>query len=109
MPIKILLSLIFAFGMLQANLRHDYVQTFVGSLGTADITLLNAAFSRLEDEGRQTLQSETSANIGIAMNRAMDLRYQGQEYTLTFYTRGDGTNQGRYQVYDASNVEEAAQ
>jgi len=72
-----------AFGMLQANLRHDYVQTFVGSLGTADITLLNAAFSRLEDEGRQTLQSETSANIGIAMNRAMDLRYQGQEYTLT--------------------------
>ena len=71
-----------ARGMLLADLRHDYVQTLVSPLGDVDPGVLNAGYRALERDGIETLASEGLGEGEAILTRSMDLRYQGQEYTL---------------------------
>jgi N-methylhydantoinase A len=71
-----------AFGMLVADLKHDYVQTFVREL--ADITGadLADAFSSIEKTAIETLIEEGARQEQMVLRRFLDMRYRGQEYTL---------------------------
>jgi N-methylhydantoinase A len=71
-----------AFGMLVADLKHDYEQTFVREL--ADITGadLADAFGSIEKVAIETLIEEGAGREQMVLRRFLDMRYRGQEYTL---------------------------
>jgi N-methylhydantoinase A len=71
-----------AFGMLLADLKHDYVRTFVRELEEASGAEIAEAFAVLEESAGETLAEEGSKPEQIVLRRFLDMRYRGQEYTL---------------------------
>ncbi len=71
-----------ALGMLLADLKHDYVQTFVRELAETSGAEIAEAFSLLEKSAVATLMEEGSKREQILLRRFLDMRYRGQEYTL---------------------------
>ena len=71
-----------ALGMLMADLKHDYVQTFVRELAETTGAEIANAFSTLEKSAMATLTEEGSKPEQILLRRFLDMRYRGQEYTL---------------------------
>jgi N-methylhydantoinase A len=71
-----------AFGMLVADLKHDYVQTFVRELTETSGEELARAFAALEKSAIETLTEEGAGTQQILLRRFLDMRYRGQEYTL---------------------------
>jgi N-methylhydantoinase A len=71
-----------ALGMLLADLKHDYVQTFVRELAETTGPQIADAFSLLEKSALDTLKEEGAKPEQIMLRRFLDMRYRGQEYTL---------------------------
>jgi N-methylhydantoinase A len=71
-----------AFGMLVADLKHDYVRTFVRDLEDTSGAEIAAAFAVLEESAIETLGEEGSKPEEVMLRRFLDMRYRGQEYTL---------------------------
>jgi N-methylhydantoinase A len=71
-----------ALGMLLADLKHDYVQTFVRELAETSGAELADAFAGLEKTAIETLTEEGAERRQILLRRFLDMRYRGQEYTL---------------------------
>jgi N-methylhydantoinase A len=71
-----------ALGMLLADLKHDYVQTFVREMVETSGTQIADAFSLLEKSAVDTLAEEGARPEQITLRRFLDMRYRGQEYTL---------------------------
>ena len=72
-----------AVGMLMTDVRHDYVQTWVRDWAAAAAVEIEAIFTRLEAEGRETLLGEGLREESVLFVRSMEMRYLGQEYTVT--------------------------
>jgi N-methylhydantoinase A len=72
-----------AFGLLVADLRHDFACTLVLRIDRADQAELEAAFGALEARGRAQLEREGVAASAMRLERMLDLRYVGQSYHLT--------------------------
>src|SRR5581483_1406537 len=68
--------------MLMADLKHDYVQTFVRELAETSGAEIAGAFSLLEKSAADTLREEGAGAEQIVLRRFLDMRYRGQEYTL---------------------------
>jgi N-methylhydantoinase A len=71
-----------AWGMLQSDIRHDLMASHIGIMSMLDAELLDAEFAALEGQGREKLREENVAAEAMAFARSVDLRYQGQEYTI---------------------------
>ncbi|MBM4298871.1 MAG: hydantoinase/oxoprolinase family protein, partial [Deltaproteobacteria bacterium] len=71
-----------ALGMLLADLKHDYVQTFVRELAETSGAEIADAFAALEKSALATLSEEGCKAEQIILRRFLDMRYRGQEYTL---------------------------
>ena len=71
-----------ALGMLLADLKHDYVQTYVRELAETTGAQIADAFSLLEKSAFDTLAEEGAKAEQIVLRRFLDMRYRGQEYTL---------------------------
>jgi N-methylhydantoinase A len=71
-----------AVGMLLADLKHDYVQTFVRELSETGGGQIADAFAGLEKSATDTLREERAGPEQILLRRFLDMRYRGQEYTL---------------------------
>ena len=71
-----------ALGMLLADLKHDYVQTFVRELAETSGAEIAGAFAVLEKSATDTLAEEGTKPEQILLRRFLDMRYRGQEYTL---------------------------
>jgi N-methylhydantoinase A len=71
-----------ALGMLMADLKHDYVQTFVRELAETTGAKIADAFAVLEKSATDTLREEGARLEQIVLRRFLDMRYRGQEYTL---------------------------
>jgi N-methylhydantoinase A len=68
-----------ALGMLSADERHDFIRTFYSDLGTVDFTALDRTLAEMLAESAPALR-----NAKDAEHRAeLDLRYVGQEFTLS--------------------------
>ncbi len=72
-----------ALGMLLADLRRDYVQTWFERLDELDVDELERQFQALEQEGRRSLLESGIPTDDIAFERAGDMRYVGQEHAVT--------------------------
>jgi N-methylhydantoinase A len=71
-----------ALGMLLADLKHDYVQTYVRELSETSGAQIADAFSLLENSALEILAEEGAKAEQIVVRRFLDMRYRGQEYTL---------------------------
>ncbi|HET9916572.1 MAG TPA: hydantoinase/oxoprolinase family protein, partial [Candidatus Binatia bacterium] len=71
-----------ALGMLMADLKHDYVQTFVRELADISGAQIADAFAVLEKSATDTLGEEGCKPEQMVLRRFLDMRYRGQEYTL---------------------------
>ncbi|HLG71999.1 MAG TPA: hydantoinase/oxoprolinase family protein [Chloroflexota bacterium] len=72
-----------ALGMLLADLRRDYVQTWFERLDDVDMDELERQFQALEEEGKRSLAESGIPTEDISFERAADMRYVGQEHAVT--------------------------
>jgi N-methylhydantoinase A len=82
-----------AWGMLKGDLRHDGVSTFYRDLerGVGD---LPDAVRGIEGQVTELLQLDGATTDGVRFECAADLRYVGQEYTLTLPLLSSETRAG---------------
>jgi N-methylhydantoinase A len=96
-----------AFGMLMADLRRDFVQTLFRRLEDLDMGELEAQFQHLEAEARQALESSGTAADRIVFERAADMRYVGQEHSVTVgmpaTIAGEAARQKIKQLFDEAH------
>lgn len=72
-----------AWGMLMADLRHDFAMTHIKPLEQAEVSQVNAMFKNLEAKLREIFKQENVADQNIEVTHVIDLRYLGQEHTLS--------------------------
>jgi N-methylhydantoinase A len=68
-----------ALGMLLADERHDFIRTFYCDLSSLDFPALLAVHDEMASEAKNSLRHARDAQWQIAL----DLRYVGQEFTLS--------------------------
>jgi N-methylhydantoinase A len=72
-----------AFGMLFSDLRYDFVRTWFTALDKLDFAQFESVYRELEGEGREAIAASAIAPKEITVQRALDMRYVGQEHTVT--------------------------
>jgi N-methylhydantoinase A len=72
-----------AFGMLYSDLRYDYVRTWPARLDDASFEDFARIYEELEGEGRRAIAGTSVTPEKITINRAVDMRYVGQEHAVT--------------------------
>jgi N-methylhydantoinase A len=79
-----------ALGMLQSDVRQDYLQVFVADLDRLDRPALDAGFSQLEARARDALSRDGFGAADSAIEREVDLRYDGQQWPVRVALNGAG-------------------
>jgi N-methylhydantoinase A len=72
-----------AFGMLVADLQRDFVTTWFTPLAQASFATLEEIYAEMERRGREAVTRSRVAITGLAIERAADMRYVGQEHAVT--------------------------
>ncbi len=83
-----------ALGMLMTDIQHDYVRTYYKALLRADFTQVRSIFDELIKHGRQTLASEAVSEEAMSFQRFLDIRYQGQEFSIPVPIPNDCIDRG---------------
>jgi len=72
-----------AWGMLETDLRQDLSEALYVPLDRLNPALLTERFEGMEITGRRGVTQQASESTETVVRRSIDLRYRGQEYTLT--------------------------
>lgn len=72
-----------AFGMLMADVQHDFSRTSVSALAELDPARVEADYAAMEEEAEAMLASEGFDAGRRTMARSLDVRYAGQEHSVT--------------------------
>ncbi len=72
-----------AWGMLMADLRHDFGQTYIKPMNDADMTVINSIFRELDGRVKELFARENVENNSVVLSYELDIRYLGQEHTLS--------------------------
>ncbi|MDD0837688.1 hydantoinase/oxoprolinase family protein [Curvibacter sp. HBC61] len=72
-----------AYGMLFSDLRYDYVRSVFRKLNDLSFDEIEAAYQKMEEEGRAALAQSGVQADGVVIERAADMRYVGQEHAVT--------------------------
>jgi N-methylhydantoinase A len=72
-----------AFGMLFSDLRYDFVRTWFARLAEVSIDAIEGIYESLIADGRKALAASGVRTGGVAIARAADMRYVGQEHPVT--------------------------
>jgi N-methylhydantoinase A len=72
-----------AYGMLVADLRRDFVNTWFKPLAEASFDEMEALYVEMETRGRATVTRGQATLTGTTRRRAADMRYVGQEHAVT--------------------------
>lgn len=78
-----------AWGMLQTDIRHDDVRTFVSLLSDSDHDKMNSLYNEMVIETADILSQQNIMKNDMEFIRLADLRYVGQEYTVTVPTTSE--------------------
>ncbi len=71
-----------AMGMLQSDVRQDYLQVFLADLDKAEATSLEAGFAQIEARAREALARDGFGAEAVVIEREADLRYDGQQWPV---------------------------
>jgi N-methylhydantoinase A len=80
--IPVLPSHFSAFGMLMSDIRHDYVRTQLVAFPKLKFDELGKIFAEMLDEARAMLATERVSEDASMFQRYLDLRYEGQEFSI---------------------------
>lgn len=95
-----------ARGMLQTDIKHDSVRTFVSLLDEIDINDMNNLYKEMEKEIGDILSGQNIKKAEMQFNRTADLRYVGQEYTVSVpYPFDQASDQNVKQLQHMFHVE----
>ncbi|HCH57391.1 MAG TPA: 5-oxoprolinase, partial [Rhodospirillaceae bacterium] len=72
-----------AFGMLFSDLRYDYVRSRFTRLADMDFSAIEKVYRELETEGIAEIENVSAVPERIVVSRAADMRYVGQEHSVT--------------------------
>ena len=72
-----------AYGMLFSDLRYDYVRSVFRKLNDVSFDEIESLYKTMEDEGRAALAQSGLTGDDVAIERAADMRYVGQEHAVT--------------------------
>ncbi|MFG1707854.1 hydantoinase/oxoprolinase family protein [Nonomuraea sp. M3C6] len=72
-----------AFGMLMADVQHDFARTAVTPLSALDPATADAAYREMEAQAAEQLQAEGFGQDRRTLVRTLDVRYAGQEHSVT--------------------------
>jgi N-methylhydantoinase A/oxoprolinase/acetone carboxylase beta subunit len=75
-------GLLSAQGLLVADIRHDFRQTFVHGAAEIQMATLESAFAALEQKGQAALRHYGVAPAAVRVTRAADMRYRRQAYEI---------------------------
>ncbi len=67
-----------AFGMMYADLKHNYTRPYTAQAGEADLDRINSLYAEMEEEAWRTLEREGASPADISIERSMDIHYYGQ-------------------------------
>ena len=71
-----------AMGMLAAPIKRRRTQTFISLWEDLNSESLEHSFVRMESEALESMRRENLALEDVSVQRSLDMRYQGQSYTL---------------------------
>ncbi len=71
-----------ALGLLQSDVRQDYIQVFMRVLDEEVVADAQAGFASLTERAAATLAAEGFSGEGAAFRRSLDLRYRGQQWDV---------------------------
>jgi len=72
-----------ALGMLMADVQHDIAQTHVARLDAADMAVVEETYCAMEAQATAALEEDGFPPDRRKLVRLADLRYQGQEHTVS--------------------------
>lgn len=72
-----------ALGMLMADVQHDFSRTAVRPLAELDAEAFERSYASMEEDGVAALINEGFAPSEHAFHRTVDVRYQGQEHSVS--------------------------
>ena len=72
-----------AYGMLVADLRRDFVNTWFMPLAEASFPAMETMYAEMERRGREAVSQSRVAVAETAVQRVADMRYVGQEHAVT--------------------------
>ena len=75
-------SVFCALGMLESDLKHDYVRTLWAPLSALDHTELDDMLKEMERDAAETLTAEGIPAERVVLQRGIDLRYIGQHHEV---------------------------
>jgi N-methylhydantoinase A len=78
-----------AYGMLVADLRRDFVKTWFMPLAEASFAAMEEIYAEMERRGREAIGRSEVNIAGVAVQRAADMRYVGQEHAVTVELAGE--------------------
>jgi len=87
-----------ALGMLLADERHDFIRTFYCDLASLDFKALLAVHDEMASEAKKSLRHANKAESQIEL----DLRYVGQEFTLSVPVTREAIKRGDRQKIRAA-------
>jgi N-methylhydantoinase A len=79
-----------ALGMLNSDVRHDYVRSHVRALDEAEPEDVGRQFDELIADASAALDREGFAAADMRFERELDLRYRGQQWDVRVRLDGDG-------------------
>jgi N-methylhydantoinase A len=79
-------GLLSALGLLSAHLRHDHATPLLGIVGRLEAGAVRDALDALEGQAARALGEDGVREVDQRFELALDLRYFGQEYTLSVPT-----------------------
>jgi len=71
-----------AFGMLMADVRHDYARTLIGKIDQLDVATVVGHLAAMRADGDAALLAEGFAQDARSYLVAIDMRYEGQEHSV---------------------------
>ncbi len=71
-----------ALGLLLADIKHDFVRTYIKDLSKVDLDFVNRGFAEFEREGRALLEREGVGAENQRFLRTLDMRLKGQSFEL---------------------------
>lgn len=78
-----------AFGMLMADVRHDFSRTRIGLLDDLELSVVRADIDEMHTEGKSLLDQEGFAPDAQEYLVTINLRYVGQEHSVTLNVEGE--------------------
>lgn len=79
-------SVFSAWGMLMADVTHDFSRTYLSRLDTVPTSTLKSDLRQLRQSGQRILSNEGFSPENQYLEQSVEMRYVGQEHTVEFAT-----------------------